>query len=249
MLTALNSYYLVTDYAALSERTLMTTGSLPLLQTTLSQISPSSKNLTSKIAGNDVKSQHKDWSAEFAGWGKPVATPEGLLNYFFDELAANALALNNGDLRQDPFGNSLTKVYLSEDGVDYKQMFQKFLLMSVAFAQGADDYLELDESDPDSSSKGVFASNTQDGTKPYTKLEHQIDEGFGYFGAARDYLTLGDAAVKSAVISDTNGDVTIDLTSEYNFGQSVNAAKRDIGSDDTYDFSGKRLTISYTHVS
>lgn len=242
VLTALNSYYLVSDYAALSERTLMTTGSLPLLQTTLSQISPSSKNLISKIAGNDVKSQHKDWSTEFAGWGETGSTtPDGLLNYFFDELAANALALSNGDLRQDPFGNSLTKVYLSEDGVDYKQMVQKFLLMSVAFSQGADDYLDLDESDPDSSSKGVFASNTQDGTKPYTKLEHQIDEGFGYFGASRDYLTLGDAAVKSSVISDTNGDETIDLTSEYNFGQSVNAAKRDIGSDDTYDFSGKAI--------
>ena len=32
----------------------------------------------------------------------------------------------------------------------------------------------------------------QDGDAPYAKLEHQIDEGYGYFGAARAYALRSD---------------------------------------------------------
>ena len=92
------------------------------------------------------------------------------------------------------------------------------------------------------SGKGIDASNNQDGSKPYTKLEHQIDEGFGYFGATRDYLNYSDDEVKAAKTGiDGNEDGLLDLQSEFFFGQSVNAAKRDIGSANIYDFSASAM--------
>ena len=81
-------------------------------------------------------------------------------------------------------------------------MVEKVLLMAVAFSQGADDYLDLDLDDKDADgvalAKGVNASNTpkKDGDD-YTQLEHQIDEGYGYFGAARAYLKYDDATIKA----------------------------------------------------
>ena len=128
-------------------------------------------------------------------------------------------------------------VYINYDGTDLNQLIQKFLLMSVAYSQAADDYLD--------ENKGLATDNItgdKDGTKPYSKLEHQFDEGFGYFGAARDYLSYNDNEIAGKVSSeedgrsdwngkhDTDGDGKIDLLSEINFGNSVNAGKRDRGS-------------------
>ena len=71
----------------------------------------------------------------------------------------------------------------------------------------------------------------------YTALEHIWDEGFGYFGAARNYGNFTDDEIAKADgradwqgANDSNQDGRIDFTSEYNFGHSVNAAKRDRGS-------------------
>jgi len=128
-------------------------------------------------------------------------------------------------------------VYVTDSGLDLNQLIQKFLLMSVPYSQAADDYLD--------ENKGLATDNIgQDkGTKEYTKLEHQFDEGFGYFGAARDYLFYNDNEIAGKVKvegeggrlawnskHDTDGNDTIDLLSEFNFGNSVNAAKRDRGS-------------------
>ena len=68
----------------------------------------------------------------------------------------------------------------------------------------------------------------------YSEMEHHWDEAFGYFGAARDYNTgySDDDDRKSGPYFDSNGDGAIDFKSEYNFGISVNAAKRDIGAAD-----------------
>ena len=75
------------------------------------------------------------------------------------------------------------------------------------------------------------------GTKNHTAMEHNWDEAYGYFGAARDYTDYTDDEIAGKATQngarkkyhDTNGDGKIDLTSEYNFGNSVNAAKRDRG--------------------
>ena len=102
--------------------------------------------------------------------------------------------------------------------------------MSVSFSQGVDDYLDDDEP-----GKGLLSSHSFPNTDdPFTDLEHQFDEGFGYFGAARDYLDYSDdeTAGKSGRddwqgYHDTDADGSIDFNSEYNFGHSTNAAKRD----------------------
>lgn len=230
VMETLNSYFDVSDYSVASQRTILTT-TTPGAQTTLAEISGSSKNLVGKIAGKDVKGQHKDWTTEFEGWGvKGSTTPEELVRTFFNMLADNAQTQLNGTVRQDPFGNPITNISLTNDGRDLKQLIQKFLTMSVSFSQGVDDYLDDDEP-----GKGLLSSHDFPATDdPYTDLEHQFDEGFGYFGAARDYLDYSDdeTAGKSGRddwqgYHDTDADGSIDFNSEYNFGHSTNAAKRD----------------------
>ena len=242
VLNALNSYFDVADYDVASQRTLLTTTS-PSGQTMLSEISSSSKNLVGKIAGNDATGQHKDWNSEFAGWGaKGSTTPEGLVRTFFDMLADNAQTQLDGTVRQDPFGNDITNISLTSDGRDLRQLIQKFLSMSVSFSQGVDDYL-----DNDVDGKGLLSDHT-DTEKAYTSLEHQFDEGFGYFGAARDYLDYSDEEVATKggrddwqLYHDTNGDGSIDFNSEYNFGHSANASKRDRGATVANDFSKEAM--------
>jgi len=196
----------------------------------------SGKNLVSKIAGvdNDLA------RGEFVGWNIAAVTipssvtgkvdsndnpvditgenskPHALVQSWFDAVAANAAA-------------GSVKPYVSDTGLDYKQLTQKFLLGAVAFSQASNDYLK--------DSKGLLKGNSagdKDGTKPYTSLEHQWDEGFGYFGAARDYNDYTDAELKARKDNDTNGDTVIDLDSEYTFAMAQYANKRDdsaIGSD------------------
>ncbi|GGP70877.1 DUF4856 domain-containing protein [Shewanella saliphila] len=200
------------------------------------------KNLTGKVAGNDTGGQHEDWNnGAFAGWGaKGSTTPSALIDTLFDRLADNAVAKINGEVRQDVLGNDISKVYLDEDGVDLAQLIQKFLLMSITYSQATDDYFGVD-----TEGKGLTTDNinpASDGAA-YTNLEHQFDEGFGYFGGARNYLEYSDVEIAGKVTEDegradwngsqdTDGDGKIDLRSEYNFGQSVNAAKRDLGTAD-----------------
>ena len=76
-----------------------------------------------------------------------------------------------------------------------------------------------------------------DPAKTYTAMEHKWDEAFGYFGAARDYLSYSDAQLAGKTPAefsrDSNGDGKIDFKSEYNFGLSRNAGKRDKGASGT----------------
>jgi hypothetical protein len=207
-------------------------------QTSFNELSSSVKSLKEKVAGQDTGGQHKDWSTEFAGWGvKGSISPVGLIDLYFQQIADIAID-NLGSERLDPITNTAIPVYVTENGTDLNQLVQKFLLMSVTYSQATDDYLD--------EAKGLAADNiAQDkGTKEYTSLEHQFDEGFGYFGAARDYLAYNDNEIAGKVSSDEDGrsdwngkhdtdaDGKIDLTSEINFGNSVNAAKRDRGSKD-----------------
>ena len=235
----LMSYFSTTDEnyeIDLSQRTLTTSTIVDAVQTTLSEVSSSTKDISGKIAGNDTTGQHKDWSTEFVAFGdKGTRSPQQEIERLLGLIADNASEFIAGNTRQDAFGNDISAVYLGEDGLDYKQLIQKILLGAVTFSQGADDYL-----DDDTENKGLLTDHTAvvDG-KLYTNLEHQYDEGFGYFGAARDYLTYTDEeiAVKGGRdeyqgMFDTNSDQMIDFTSEFNFGHSANAAKRDLGTDD-----------------
>jgi hypothetical protein len=201
----------------------------------ITNISSSAKNLVGKIAGNDASRMRKDWTdgTSFVGAGADM-TPEDLVDVYFDQLADNAVDAN---IRLDEATNSpITKVYVNTDGTDLKQLLQKFLLMSITYSQATDDYLDeglaIDNIDPRGTGKAD------------TALEHGFDEGFGYFGAARNYLEYTDKEIAGKVKADdattgrtdwngkhdTDGDGLFDLTSEVNLGSSTNAAKRDIGS-------------------
>lgn len=208
------------------------------LQNNINAIS-TGKDLQGKIAGNDATGQHKDWTSgdTFIGFGATFMggfdnTPEGLLLALFDKLSDNAIEYyTNG---------TLPAPYITAEGLDLKQLVQKFLLMSVAYSQATDDYL-----DDDTDGKGLKTEHQQDGDSAYSKLEHQWDEGFGYFGAARNYLDYSDDEIAGNSGRDgwNNGyydidqDGKINLNSEYNFGNSTNAAKRDLGSNGTTNYT------------
>jgi Domain of unknown function (DUF4856) len=182
----------------------------------------SGKNLKGKMAGQDNLLTH----GEFIGWtvattgsdltkGEGVnAAPDALIQTWFDQIATLAV------------DNDVDTKFVTAEGLDLQQLVQKFVLGSVTYSQAAEDYLRKD--------KGLTKqnSNADDENKPYTSLEHQWDEGFGYFGAAHDYNLYTDAQNKAQQDNDTHLDGIIDLYSEYSFGHSVNAAKRDKGSAD-----------------
>ena len=213
------------------------------VQTTLTEISGSHKNLKGKLAGNDEKGQYKDWNAENAldGWAGLEAaqnTPTGLTEHLFAVLRENAKLVQGGSaLTANDAKLNIDKVYVTPEGVDLQQLIEKFLNGAVLFSQSADDYLD---NDGGKTTKGLLSDNLEFGDKAYTALEHQWDEGFGYFGAARNYLSYSDDELASKVKddesngrlafngkNDTNVDGKIDLLAEYNWGNSTNAGKRD----------------------
>lgn len=235
VLEQLLSLYRATDEEydlVLGDRALTVSTLVDAAQNTLKEVSASTKDLSGKIAGNDATGQHQDWSQAFVAFGAMgTRSPEQEIERLLGLIADNAAEYIAGNTRLDPNGNAITSVYLAEDGLDYKQLVQKILLGAVAFSQGADDYL-----DDDTEGKGLLSDHVDFGSNPYTALEHQFDEGFGYFGAARDYLEYSDdeISVKGGRdeyqgMHDSNADGEIDFKSEYNFGHSQNAAKRDRG--------------------
>lgn len=237
----LASFYDIADWdSEYVDRALALTTTPDTLQTTYGNFSSSSKALKGKIAGQDKTGQHEDWTTELTGWNdKGSVTPDELVLALFDAIGDNVQTYIDGTVRVDMVGNPINALYVNNNGVDLKQMVQKFLLGALAFSQGADDYLDDTEA-----GKGLLADNTigdKDGAKDYTALEHAWDEGFGYFGAARNFneytdneaagkvKTEDDGRLDWNLYHDTNGDGSIDLNAEYNFGNSVNAAKRDRG--------------------
>jgi hypothetical protein len=197
---------------------------LTLTQPDYSELSDD-KNLAGKIAGKD-----NDLTNEFYGWDITIDEAEGETDSDRPDLLIQAWFDAIADLATD--GNETT-TYVSATGLDYQQLIQKFLLGAVTYSQAAEDYLKP--------SKGLLESNLKE-TKVYTSLEHQWDEGFGYFGAQRDYNSFTDSEVKDTPYNDANEDDAIDLYSEYSFGHSINAVKRDSGaSDETTDFSAAAM--------
>jgi hypothetical protein len=227
-----------------AEVPLLLTTTPPLLQATMGALSTSA-SLRGKIAGLDSDADtvmYKDWSTGLEGWaGMP--SPDALVQHWIG-LLDDAAATYNPDPPRDPDGAAIARVYVTPEGLDLRELLQKFLFGAVAFSQGADDYLDDATAD-----KGILTPNQRDGEAPYTRLEHTWDEGFGYFGAARD---RGDYTIEERAgaggrddyrrgYHDTDGDGAIDLRSEYVTGAASNAAKRDRGSAATArtDFSGE----------
>ncbi len=240
LLAALDSYFAFDGDTRGAERLSLVTDP-PLLQAVWSDLG-AGRTLVEKVAGNDAVTDWQDFTGgAFAGWSDPeiarhggrIDSPEGLIRAFFATLEAQAIARVNGETARAAASEELP-VHVTPDGLDLAELTHKFTTCAVAFHQGADDYL-----DDDLAGKGLLSSNLLPaGDAPrWTELEHAWDEGFGYFGAARDFADYADAEVAGAGgrdgwsrgWHDTDGDGAIDLASEYNFGHAVNAAKRDLG--------------------
>lgn len=202
------------------------------VQKTFGDISGSDKELSGKIAGNDKSKMYKEWHVpgNFVGWnefGTFDKTPEGLIRHYFKLLEDQVEAVIADGQLLDVNDKALSAAYVTADGLDLVQLLQKHTLGAVMFSQGTDDYL----------GEGLAEDNkVADGSALYTKLEHQFDEGFGYFGAARDYLEYTDLEIAKKEgraeyqgKHDTDGSATIDLNAEFIWGNSSNAAKRDLG--------------------
>ena len=134
----------------------------------------SGKNLTGKIAGND-KAEHI-LGGEFFGWTTGMdedPTPEELVDYFLTQLHEHA---TDGEVGQvNVVGDVLVDIqstYVTAEGLDLKELTQKFLWGAITYSQGTADYLKTD-----------FSQNNvepDDEGKPYTTAEHKWDEAFGY---------------------------------------------------------------------
>lgn len=203
----------------------------------------STAKLRDKIAGNDPIGQHQDWNTTgIIGWsGAGPVTPTGLLDLFFRRIEAQAIARANGNIPNDPTGTPIAQVYVTPEGLDLRELTQKFLDGAVGYSQGTDDYL-----DDDLDGKGLNSDNTAaESGRLYSTLEHAWDEGFGYFGATPDYgeytddelAAAGGRADYAKGYHDSNGDGMLDLLTEVNWGHSLNAAKRDRDSVTPTDFT------------
>jgi hypothetical protein len=213
----------------------------------------SGKNLDGKIAGGNGEGggeTSKLIDGKFFGWeGKTeddqsINLPIALVDSWMAALASQAVdgaaftvpVVNAGDV-------NVNSVHYDEQGRNHRQLLQKFLMGAVSFSQGTNDYFQSD---------WAVQVTTQEGSKNYTEAEHNYDEAFGYYGAARDnndYTDL-EARAKSGRDDwkngyyDTNGDGFIDPRSEFNFGHAQNCAKRDVGSADNAnptDFSTEAM--------
>ena len=185
---------------ALNLKTLTTTGALSASESHYSALS-TGKNLVGKISDEPV-----------IGYNQ---TADDLVREWFKGIADNS---------QDSDKLGTPMAYTTDDGVDMSQMINKVLIGAVPYYQATGVYLGgLLERDN---------SEARDGTDPYTSMEHAWDEAFGYFGAARDYSRYTDEQLAGKVDDftfDSNADGSIDFKSEYNFGLSRNAGKRDKG--------------------
>ncbi|WP_082378803.1 DUF4856 domain-containing protein [Marinagarivorans algicola] len=211
------------------EAILLKTGDFTLDQTVYSDIS-AGKNLQGKIAGGYIadgtpSGETGTLIGEFVGSGMPAGTlPSTYVEAMFTELGALAAASSDVMVSVAGEPQAVTAPYISAQGVDYQQLVQKFLLMAVGFSQGVNDYLKPSR---DFANELGKAEGKED--KPYSTAEHHFDEGFGYFGAIPTYSSYTDAEISTASYIDEDASGSINLKNEYNFGQSINCAKRDKG--------------------
>ena len=239
-LDALNFFYeFDSDTNPTHEFALSTGDTTPTLQANLDEIS-TGKKLKNKMAGEDYDVDFHGWSLALSEGADAPGNAHDLMQGFFGMLDQLATDRANGEIPNTPEGQPIASVFLNANGHDLKQLIQKFALGAITLSQGLGDYLYNIE--------GKDNIAPYKGTKNHTAMEHNWDEAYGYFGAARDYADYTDDEIAGKATADgarkkyhdTNADGKIDLTAEYNFGNSVNAAKRDRGS--STDFTADAFT-------
>ena len=218
-----------------------TKGGEPVLNAaTVTDIS-SGKNLDGKIAGGDGDGggeTSKLIGDEFFGWEEGVtssAIPIEVVDYMIGKLADEVsdgtsvvVSTVDGDVTVD-----VSNYQTDAHGRNWRQLIQKFLLGAVTLSQATNDYLQQDFQN---------MLDQEKGTKAYGTGEHDWDEAFGYYGAARNgnEFTDDEAVGKTPGegfpeardaykngYNDANEDGSIDPRSEVFLGISQNCAKRD----------------------
>ncbi|MCY4344432.1 MAG: DUF4856 domain-containing protein [Gammaproteobacteria bacterium] len=204
------------------------------------------KTLTGKIAGGDGAGGGETSRLiddDFFGWQDGMddtPLPIELVNFYIDRLAAEATdgVTPSVSTTADP-AVSIGTASVDAVGRDYRQLLQKFLSGAVSLSQGTNDYFQNNWPN----------SLAQEGDKNYTAAEHDFDEAFGYYGAARNQneYTDDEAAAKGGRegwgggYHDSDGDGSIDVRSEVVLGHAQNCAKRDRGSDGATNFSKEAM--------
>ena len=196
------------------------------------------KNLDGKIAGGDINGngQVDILIDDFFGWTDgitPDQKPINLVNLWIQRLADQATDGKQVTYTSSEGTSTVENVMVDAQGRDYRQLLQKFLLGAVNFSQGTNKYW----TPANHNTTWDTMLGAQEKTNDYNQAEHDFDEGFGYFGAARDILDYEDLEARakggrpgwSKGYHDADGDNQIDLAAEYNFGHSQNCAKRDVG--------------------
>ena len=197
----------------------------------------SGKNLDGKIAGGNGEGSGETGKLignEFFGWSDGLSIgslPINLVDLWIDQLATQASDGTSVVISTTGGNVTVTSVQYDQYGRNQRQLLQKFLLGAVTFSQGTNDYFQA-----------AFGTQIaeQEGSKNYSAGEHNFDEAFGYYGAARDNNSYTDleARAKSGRDGwkngyyDTDANGLINPRSEFNFGNAQNCAKRDVGSDD-----------------
>ena len=206
-------------------------------------------NLLKKIAGQDDVTDFRDWDGDesampaFAGWidashlsqtAGGVDTPVHLIDTLIDTFEKQVIAcIGNTDSCPKTEDDKSLALFVTPDGIDLKTLLFEFLLGAINYSQATDDY--LDDATPD---KGLNTDNTEAREKnaESSVLEHAWDEGYGYFGAARDYLdyTTEELAGSGGRPEYNKGyhsydeDPCIDVFREYNFPFAYRAGAADV---------------------
>ena len=160
----------------------------------------------------------------------------------------------NGD--RDP--QVIRRASVTPEGLDLAQLAQKLMHSAVSFYQAAVNCFGISNPEGETGLYSDN-SELKSLLTPYTALQHSWDEAFGWFGASRNYLEYSDLQIRKGfsidsyvssdfyyenenkdevilamhtykdIAEDGEGDFIISLEAERNFGLSVNAAKRDLG--------------------
>lgn len=197
------------------------------------------KNLVTKIAGVDNPLRR----GKLYGLNNAAQSPTEQIKAWFEEFASNVAS--NGNVFEMPNGSLPKQVInmakVTKDGRDLAQLTQKFLHGAVSYSQAARDYFSTDLGD----NKGLNADNTAPSKQgvAYTAMEHHFDEGFGYFGAARNFLDYTDLQIRSKVSIDSDQNDFISIKKEMNLGASYLTGRMDLTAvDKDLDLSNEAMT-------
>ncbi len=173
-------------------------------------------NLQDMMPGRGAQLLHQENSKDlFIGWSKRDIDADKMSDHLI-QTWFTGIAYLAEDSNTEGEADLSTKYYTT---LDLKQLITTFLMGSIPYLHSASIHLDAEN--------GLTASNNSDTTASYTDLQHQWDMAFGYFGSPTNANLLELTQLKNTTYFDLNNDQSIDLTSEYNFYFSNNAATRD----------------------